>query len=136
MCLKRGSDSGANYAAKWVSFRCKSTARYLARQEVAVEVLERQTSCDVGIAMLSLAAEVRADRLVMGAHSHSGLRELALGGVTRTVLRDMSLPSCGRIRSRERKDKHPARQQPSQASAETISSSLHTVAPVTRRPRQ
>jgi nucleotide-binding universal stress UspA family protein len=46
----------------------------------------------VGPALLSRAAEFGADLLVMGAYGHSRLRELILGGVTREVLGDMTLP--------------------------------------------
>lgn len=47
---------------------------------------------EVGERLLSLAAELGADMLVMGAHGHSRIRESLLGGVTRTVLESMTLP--------------------------------------------
>jgi nucleotide-binding universal stress UspA family protein len=37
-------------------------------------------------------AELPADLLVVGAYGHSRLRELVLGGVTRTLLRQMTVP--------------------------------------------
>ena len=43
-------------------------------------------------ALLSRASDVEADLLVMGAYSHSRVRELVLGGTTRTVLKSMTLP--------------------------------------------
>ena len=46
----------------------------------------------IGEALLALAAERRSDLLTMGCYGHSRARELVLGGVTRTVLREMSLP--------------------------------------------
>ncbi len=46
----------------------------------------------VGESLLSLASEVGADWLVMGAYAHSRLRETLLGGVTRTVFDKMTLP--------------------------------------------
>lgn len=46
----------------------------------------------VGEALLSLASETGAEWLVMGAYAHSRLRETLLGGVTRTVLDEMTLP--------------------------------------------
>ena len=46
----------------------------------------------VGDALLSLAADVGADLLVMGCYGHSRARELVLGGASRTVLRSMTLP--------------------------------------------
>lgn len=45
-----------------------------------------------GKALLSLAAEVGADLIVMGCYGHSRARELVLGGVTRTVLESAMLP--------------------------------------------
>lgn len=47
---------------------------------------------EVGERLLSLASEVDADLLVMGAYGHSRFRESLLGGVTRTVLESMTLP--------------------------------------------
>ncbi len=46
----------------------------------------------VGEMLLSMATDVGADLLVMGCYSHSRARELVLGGVTRTVLRSMTIP--------------------------------------------
>ena len=47
---------------------------------------------EAGRVLLSLAAEVGADLLVMGCYGHSRTREIMLGGATQTVLRDMTLP--------------------------------------------
>lgn len=47
---------------------------------------------DVGNQLLSLAADMGADLLVMGCYSHSRAREWVLGGATRTVLDSMTLP--------------------------------------------
>ncbi len=47
---------------------------------------------DVGEALLSLATDVSADLLVMGAYGHSRMRETILGGVTRTVFESMTIP--------------------------------------------
>jgi nucleotide-binding universal stress UspA family protein len=46
----------------------------------------------VGNALLSHIADRGADLLVMGAYAHSRVRELVLGGVTRTILESMTLP--------------------------------------------
>jgi len=48
---------------------------------------------DAGNAILSHAADVQADLLVIGGYGHSRLREWVLGGVTRTVLRTMTIPT-------------------------------------------
>ncbi|WP_298234480.1 universal stress protein [uncultured Azohydromonas sp.] len=47
---------------------------------------------EIGDALLSLAADVSADLLVMGCYGHSRARELMLGGASRTVLQSMTVP--------------------------------------------
>ena len=47
---------------------------------------------DVADTLLNYAAESGADLLVMGAYGHSRLREFVLGGATRSILRQMTLP--------------------------------------------
>jgi nucleotide-binding universal stress UspA family protein len=42
--------------------------------------------------LLSRAADLGADLLVIGAYGHSRVRELLLGGATRSILRSMTLP--------------------------------------------
>lgn len=56
-----------------------------AAQTVAPDISE-------GDALLSYAADISAELVVMGAYGHSRLREWAFGGVTRTMLRSMTLP--------------------------------------------
>ncbi|WP_430419114.1 universal stress protein [Methylibium petroleiphilum] len=46
----------------------------------------------LGELLLSQAADLQADLLVMGCYGHGRAREWVLGGVTRTVLRSMTLP--------------------------------------------
>jgi len=68
-------------------------ALYLARHGVKVEVQRIETrDLDVGNALLSHVASESADLLVMGGYGHSRLREIMLGGATRTVLHDMTVP--------------------------------------------
>jgi nucleotide-binding universal stress UspA family protein len=68
-------------------------AAHLARHGVIVHAA--RTVAD-GIsdadALLSYACDEGADLLVVGGYGHSRLRELVLGGVTRSLLRDMTLP--------------------------------------------
>ena len=45
-----------------------------------------------GDALLSYAADISAALIVMGAYGHSRLREWAFGGVTRSLLRAMTVP--------------------------------------------
>jgi nucleotide-binding universal stress UspA family protein len=47
---------------------------------------------DVGKGLLAAATHYGADLLAMGAYSHSRLRQLILGGVTRSVLENSKLP--------------------------------------------
>ena len=42
--------------------------------------------------ILSRAADLTADLIVMGAYGHSRLRELVLGGVSRSFLQEMTVP--------------------------------------------
>jgi len=69
-------------------------ALYLARHGVNVEVLVQKTpdGLDVGNALLSLAYDLNVDLIVMGAYGHLRWRELVLGGVTRTIIRTMTVP--------------------------------------------
>lgn len=67
-------------------------ATYLARQGVKVELVHHNCQGPLGHALLSLAADLTADMLVMGCYSHSRMREILLGGATRDVLRSMTLP--------------------------------------------
>jgi nucleotide-binding universal stress UspA family protein len=42
--------------------------------------------------LLNHASDMGADLLVMGAYGHSRLREFILGGMTRSLLREMTVP--------------------------------------------
>lgn len=55
---------------------------------------QRHTETPVGIGelLLSRAADLGADLLVMGCYGHSRAREFLLGGATRTVLDSMTIP--------------------------------------------
>jgi nucleotide-binding universal stress UspA family protein len=68
-------------------------AAYLARHGVKVEVsAEEGEGIEVGELILSRVADLGVDLLVMGAYSHSRLREWILGGATRTMLESMTVP--------------------------------------------
>jgi nucleotide-binding universal stress UspA family protein len=67
-------------------------ALFLARHGVQVDVMREFTTVDIGEALLCVAAELRCDLLVMGGYGHSRAREALLGGATRTVLEQMTLP--------------------------------------------
>ena len=68
-------------------------ALHLARHGVRAQV-EHVTAPDTPDAavLLNKASELGADLLVIGAYGHSRLRELVLGGVTRTLLQSMTVP--------------------------------------------
>lgn len=67
-------------------------ALFLARHQIKVDVVERQIKGDRGEALLSIAADLAADLIVMGGYGHTRFRELVLGGVTRTLLHSMTIP--------------------------------------------
>jgi nucleotide-binding universal stress UspA family protein len=66
---------------------------WLAAHGVAAEI-DRQESGNVGIGewLLSRVADLSANLVVMGGYGHPRIRELVLGGVTRTMLRSMTVP--------------------------------------------
>jgi nucleotide-binding universal stress UspA family protein len=68
--------------------------QHLARHGVKIEV-HRAAATDIDIAdlILSYAADLSADFMVMGAYGHSRLREFVLGGVTRGILASMTVPA-------------------------------------------
>lgn len=68
-------------------------ARHLARHGVTVMV-EHTSAPEMGAAdiLLNRASDLSADLLVVGAYGHSRLREFLLGGVTRSLLHQMTLP--------------------------------------------
>jgi nucleotide-binding universal stress UspA family protein len=68
-------------------------ALYLARHGVKATVSRYGSpDVDVGSQILSRAADMAADLIVMGAYGTSRMRELVLGGVTRTILESMTAP--------------------------------------------
>jgi nucleotide-binding universal stress UspA family protein len=68
-------------------------AAHLARHGLAVEVKRLVAEdTDVANAILSHAADSGADFIVMGGYGHSRLREFVLGGVTRAMLAQMTVP--------------------------------------------
>ena len=65
---------------------------WLQRHGVDALALQVEGSNHIGKSLIELAASRVADLIVMGAYGHSRLTELALGGVTRTMLEDMRVP--------------------------------------------
>lgn len=76
-----GPDPGADLAA------------HLARHGIAAEARAVESAgLRVGDVILAEAAAEGTDLLVMGAFGHSRLRELIIGGVTRQLLKEMTVP--------------------------------------------
>ena len=68
-------------------------ARALARHGIAAhELPAAKTDGPVGAAFLAAAAAAGATMLVLGAYTHSRVRQMLLGGVTRHVLDDAQVP--------------------------------------------
>ena len=66
---------------------------YLALHGVHADIVNfRAVGNSVGAGLLAAAGEFGCDLLAMGAYSHSRLRQLILGGVTRHVLERAALP--------------------------------------------
>jgi nucleotide-binding universal stress UspA family protein len=85
VCVEAPNDSRAEQGSE--------IALYLARHNVPVEVLhDHSGQPDAGIALLNQACDLQCDLMVMGCYGHSRLREMALGGVSRTILKSMTIP--------------------------------------------
>ena len=68
-------------------------SRYLAWHGIAVQARSvAQDGRNIGELLLDAAAKDNADMLVMGAYSHSRLREYVLGGATRHILDEGNIP--------------------------------------------
>lgn len=68
-------------------------ALFLARHGVQAEVMHTVSGgINEGDIILSSAADEGTDLIVMGAYGHTRLREMILGGATRTVLQSMTVP--------------------------------------------
>ncbi len=72
----------------------KDIVDWLARHGIAARVTRQVTTDDIkiGAALLSLATDLGSDLLVMGCYGHTRFREILLGGVSREILRSMTLP--------------------------------------------
>jgi nucleotide-binding universal stress UspA family protein len=68
-------------------------AHHLARHKLKVD-LKRIVASDIDVAsaLLSHAADIGADLVVMGGYGHTRLREFILGGATRGILESMTVP--------------------------------------------
>jgi nucleotide-binding universal stress UspA family protein len=68
-------------------------ARHLARHGANVKLAQLSSGpLSVGDLLLNRVSDQGADLIVMGAYAHSRLRDLVLGGVTRHMLKHMTVP--------------------------------------------
>ena len=68
-------------------------ALHLARHNVKAEAAHTiANDISEGDALLSYAADLGADLIVAGGYGHSRAREMVFGGVTRTLLQEMTVP--------------------------------------------
>ena len=83
----------ANERGKHDQMEGADMGRHLTRHGLNVEV-KRIVTGDIDVAdmLLSHAADAGVDFIVMGGYGHSRLREFVLGGVTRSILRTMTVP--------------------------------------------
>jgi nucleotide-binding universal stress UspA family protein len=87
MCLERESD------LRHVSRLQLNDARdWLVRHGVEPHIHQEPIRGDVGEALLSRADDLGADLVVMGGYGHSRMAEFLLGGVTRRLLAQMTMP--------------------------------------------
>jgi nucleotide-binding universal stress UspA family protein len=72
----------------------KDIVDFLARHGINAKVTRQVTAgdIDIGKGLLSLATDRGSDLLVMGCYGHTRFREILLGGVSREILRSMTLP--------------------------------------------
>jgi nucleotide-binding universal stress UspA family protein len=71
----------------------KDILAYLTRHGIVAEhYIERNKDLSPGDAILARVSETDADLIVMGAYGHSRLRETILGGATRKILKQMTVP--------------------------------------------
>lgn len=65
---------------------------HLIRHGISAELKQLAPGDDNAAILLSHAADIAADFMVMGCYGHSRLREFVIGGTTRTILDSMTLP--------------------------------------------
>jgi len=81
-----GKNNGHNAHAE-------DAAEWLKRHGVKASVQhDSAANTDIASVILSRAADHDADLIVMGVYGHSRMRELVLGGVSRTLLQSMTAP--------------------------------------------
>ncbi|MEP7297389.1 MAG: universal stress protein [Burkholderiales bacterium] len=87
MCFERPSD-----LRHLTRLQLNDAHQWLGRHGVVSHLHQEPVRIDVGEALLSRACDLGADLLVMGGYGHSRVTEFLLGGVTRRLLAQMTLP--------------------------------------------
>ncbi|MAL80506.1 MAG: hypothetical protein CMN55_15610 [Sneathiella sp.] len=76
------------------NFETKQIMAHLERHGIKAEFKSGHwPDLDVGDAMLGALVDYSADMLVMGAYGHSRIREMILGGATKSILSHMTAPT-------------------------------------------
>jgi nucleotide-binding universal stress UspA family protein len=82
-----------NERGKQDQIECADIGAHLAHHGLNVVIKQIPLGdVDVAAVLLSHAADEDVDFIVMGGYGHSRLREFVLGGVTRSMLRTMTVP--------------------------------------------
>lgn len=84
--------TGPDLAADDFASQQPDLSAYLQRHAASARFLDRPAAKDIGTQLLALAAELGCGLLVMGCYGHTRLHELCLGGASRTVLAQATLP--------------------------------------------
>jgi nucleotide-binding universal stress UspA family protein len=72
--------------------RLDTLGKWLLRHGVSAEMHSESSSVPIADALLSRAADLQADLIVMGAYGHARWAERMLGGATRGLLASMTVP--------------------------------------------
>ena len=90
------ADAGPDTSADELRAQQPDIVQFLGRHGITPRMLVheagREGTHDPGRALLDLAVGLHCDLLVMGCYGHGKLRELCLGGASRTVLADARIP--------------------------------------------
>ena len=87
VCMERESD--LHHVSR---LQLNDARDWLNRHGVELHVHQEPVRGDVGEALLSRADDLGADLVVMGGYGHSRMAEFLLGGVTRRLLAQMTMP--------------------------------------------
>ena len=87
VCMERESD--LHHVSR---LQLNDARDWLGRHGVEMHVHQEPVRGDVGEALLSRADDLGADLVVMGGYGHSRMAEFLLGGVTRRLLAQMTMP--------------------------------------------